>query len=233
MNCPRCGCFLQQNQKKCSKCKAPSTANTHKATTSSVLSPALSEQVPDRYASFPERAMSGVLDAIFLAVVETVLICTMNFLFPLERDIWTILTHTTLPFVVSFLYYPLLESSMWQATLGKRFIGLMVTDIKGSKLSIVRALFKQALQAVTGALLFGTIIFLCSTYSFHSTSEPTGLLFAGIFVANLLYFALHCAIVFTEKKQSVFDKLTGRLVYKHRRASDLLQPSVIEKSLSR
>lgn len=253
MNCQHCGCFIQQNEKKCSKCNghfstslltmanaARQTEETHslkwsivendtKFSKSNKALPAAQtaalsmtfeqEHVTHElhYASFVERVFSGVIDAALLTVSETVLICSINFLFPLERDIWTIALHTTLPMLISFMYYPLLESSNWQATFGKKFLGLMVTDIRGRKLTLTRALFKQTLQAVTAAILFGSIIFLCSSFSFHSALEPTGLLFAGVFVANLLYFGMHSAIVFTEKKQSVFDKITGRLVHKRTR----------------
>jgi uncharacterized RDD family membrane protein YckC len=41
--------------------------------------------------------------------------------------------------VLNWLYYSLLESSAWQATLGKKALGLEVTDLDGNRISFGRA----------------------------------------------------------------------------------------------
>jgi uncharacterized RDD family membrane protein YckC len=41
--------------------------------------------------------------------------------------------------VLKWLYYALLESSSWQATLGKMALGLQVTDLEGRRISFGRA----------------------------------------------------------------------------------------------
>jgi uncharacterized RDD family membrane protein YckC len=41
--------------------------------------------------------------------------------------------------LLTWLYYALLESSSWQATLGKKALGLEVTDLAGSRISFGRA----------------------------------------------------------------------------------------------
>ena len=41
--------------------------------------------------------------------------------------------------VLEWLYYALLESSAWQATLGKKALGLEVTDLAGARVSFGRA----------------------------------------------------------------------------------------------
>jgi uncharacterized RDD family membrane protein YckC len=41
--------------------------------------------------------------------------------------------------MVQWLYWALLESSSWQATIGKRLLGLYVTDLQGKRLSFARA----------------------------------------------------------------------------------------------
>ena len=40
---------------------------------------------------------------------------------------------------ISWLYYGFMESSRWQATLGKRAVGIMVTDMRGGRISFGRA----------------------------------------------------------------------------------------------
>ena len=42
-------------------------------------------------------------------------------------------------FVVPWLYFALFESSLWQGTLGKKALGLMVTDLDGKRISFLRA----------------------------------------------------------------------------------------------
>jgi uncharacterized RDD family membrane protein YckC len=44
-----------------------------------------------------------------------------------------------LALVLTWLYYALLESSSWQATLGKKALGLEVTDLAGGRISFGRA----------------------------------------------------------------------------------------------
>ena len=41
--------------------------------------------------------------------------------------------------VLKWLYYALLESSSWQATVGKKALGLEVTDLEGRRISFGRA----------------------------------------------------------------------------------------------
>jgi uncharacterized RDD family membrane protein YckC len=41
--------------------------------------------------------------------------------------------------VLNWLYFSLLESSSWQATLGKKALGLEVTDLAGRRISFGRA----------------------------------------------------------------------------------------------
>jgi uncharacterized RDD family membrane protein YckC len=55
-----------------------------------------------------------------------------------------------LPLVL--LYYPVLESSRWQATLGKRFYGLSVVTPWGTRISFVRALVRHLAKYLSGAL---------------------------------------------------------------------------------
>jgi len=62
---------------------------------------------------------------------------------PIEFAAW--LVATFLP----FFYWPLLESSHWQATVGKRVMGLQVTDAEGQRLSFVHALLRMLAKIVS------------------------------------------------------------------------------------
>lgn len=53
-----------------------------------------------------------------------------------------------------FLYWPVLESSSWQATVGKRIMGLQVTDADGGRLSFLHALMRM-LAKIVSSIPFG------------------------------------------------------------------------------
>ena len=52
--------------------------------------------------------------------------------------------------MIGWLYWAVMESSPWQATLGKRLFGIQVTDLQGQRISFARA----------SARHFGKIIFV-------------------------------------------------------------------------
>lgn len=57
--------------------------------------------------------------------------------------------------VGGWLYHALLESSEWQATAGKKAIGLTVTDLAGHKISFARASGRHFGKIVTGFIPLG------------------------------------------------------------------------------
>jgi uncharacterized RDD family membrane protein YckC len=57
--------------------------------------------------------------------------------------------------VGGWLYYAMMESSSWQGTVGKKAIGLMVTDMAGARISFGRASGRYFAKLVTGLVPFG------------------------------------------------------------------------------
>jgi len=57
-------------------------------------------------------------------------------------------------FVVKWLYYSLLESSAWQATLGKKALGLQVTDLEGHRIGFARATGRYFAKIVSSMILW-------------------------------------------------------------------------------
>lgn len=55
--------------------------------------------------------------------------------------------------VVNILYSTLMESSKYQATIGKLALGLIVTDVNGGKLDFVKALIRNVSKIVSGIIL--------------------------------------------------------------------------------
>jgi uncharacterized RDD family membrane protein YckC len=159
------------------------------------------------YANFFDRIKAGLADAIILAAIETpVSYAAAAAEIPTLHMVVAVFTMS-----LSYLYYPVMESSRFQATLGKKLCGLKVTDMKGERLSLRRALGKQTIQIIAAAMLFGGVFMLAGISHTFQSMTAIGTLYL---FANIVYFALHSCILFTTRKQSFFDKVTGRLVFR-------------------
>jgi len=106
------------------------------------------------YAGFWLRFVAWIIDRIVLQIASSILLLPFGAslglrqflrnhppsspeeLFPLFTSMGRIFLLTT---VLTWLYYALLESSVWQATLGKKALGLEVTDLAGSRIQFGRA----------------------------------------------------------------------------------------------
>lgn len=56
--------------------------------------------------------------------------------------------------LIAWLYFALCESSAWQATLGKRAVGIRVTDLAGRRIGLPRALGRYLAKLLSFAILF-------------------------------------------------------------------------------
>jgi uncharacterized RDD family membrane protein YckC len=65
----------------------------------------------------------------------------------------TVFAVEAIVFVAVGLYYSVMESSPWQATLGKRALGLQVTDLQGRRISFGRATGRYFAKIVSGLTL--------------------------------------------------------------------------------
>ena len=57
-------------------------------------------------------------------------------------------------FAAGWLYYALLESSSWQGTVGKKLLGLKVTDPNGNRISFGRATGRYFAKILSGMICF-------------------------------------------------------------------------------
>lgn len=55
--------------------------------------------------------------------------------------------------VIGWLYFALMESGAWQATLGKKALGLVVTDTNGYRISFMRATGRYFAKLLSGLIL--------------------------------------------------------------------------------
>jgi len=98
------------------------------------------------YAGFWWRVLAYLIDAVIFSVVFFPLGVIVGVVLvwsgadensPLVPVIKIVLNG--FEFLVGWLYYAFLESSPWQGSLGKKLLGLRVTDLNGNRISFARA----------------------------------------------------------------------------------------------
>ncbi|MBA2871570.1 putative RDD family membrane protein YckC [Anoxybacillus calidus] len=104
-----------------------------------------------KYAGFWLRLGAYILDSIILFPVGFVLGFVFGLLEPEDGTIGVILQF--LIFVVTWLYFALMESSSIQGTLGKKIVGIQVTDTDGNKISFLRATGRHFSKILSSLIL--------------------------------------------------------------------------------
>lgn len=157
------------------------------------------------YAGFWLRVVAAIIDGLLIGIPFVVIaVVIFASALPMMRDLGRepnpnpfllislffprLLLLAALGLVGTWLYWSLLESSSWQATIGKKALGLYVTDLAGARLTFGRA---------SGRFFAGRGI---------------------AYVPSLggLYFLIDCIMAgVTEKKQAVHDMIAGCLVQRN------------------
>jgi uncharacterized RDD family membrane protein YckC len=112
------------------------------------------------YAGFWLRFAAYFIDAIVVYVV--IFIFTMVFglsFFGLDTDSGEMpgvgfFGPLAILYLGIILYFPLMESSKWQATLGKRAVGIIVTDLDGRRISVGKAFGRFFSKIISGIILY-------------------------------------------------------------------------------
>lgn len=158
MQCPRCGAELPGGAETCPACGEPAGRDSGQQTPSG-LAEARRKVV---YAGFWLRAIAYAIDSVLLAAVVGIAIVgpMMSHAGISTDNPWILFTGTSRQILAinlavtmaSWLYWAVLESSAWQATVGKKMMGLYVTDLQGRRISLARAsgrYFGKTLSALT------------------------------------------------------------------------------------
>lgn len=97
------------------------------------------------------------------------------------------------PLLLSCVYYTLMESSQYQATLGKSLCKLKVVDYSGQRVTIARAFVRYCVKNC------GAVFFL---FGFITSSLDCVIRFG---IGFLCFFFVTAAILVTDRKQGVYD----------------------------
>ena len=182
MFCPKCGAQLADDAAFCTNCgqatqRVPSAAYPSPAAPPPLQPPRPVEQQPAQnawqtgaarqpvaYAGFWLRVVAYIIDAIILAFASAVVFFPLfgANLHSFSRDNpWEFYTTFSRPIValkllgimLSWIYYATCESSAWQATLGKKALGLKVTDLYGNRITFARASGRFFGKILSGLIL--------------------------------------------------------------------------------
>jgi uncharacterized RDD family membrane protein YckC len=129
--------------------------------------PGIPVQVPALYAGFWRRFVAALIDGLVLffpfCVVASVMIFILRFVGAKQGHDPTLAIVIASPLATIVLvssYFAVLESSPWQATLGKMALGLYVCDVEGCRLTLGHAT-GRALAKCVSSLTLGVGYLLC------------------------------------------------------------------------
>lgn len=163
MFCQKCGKQVPDGAAFCQHCGGSTVSPSAAVSPPSQPSPGPAVE----YAGFWLRVVATIIDGLILGVVFIVLIIVLVLFAAvvsgvsdarkLEDNpivILFVLLFYALSIVLPWLYAAYMESSSWQATLGKKMLGLVVTDIRGEPISFWRATGRHFGKIVSGMILY-------------------------------------------------------------------------------
>jgi len=177
LQCPKCGAELPEGAESCPSCGEPVASGSAGPTNASGFAAARRKVV---YAGFWLRLLAYLIDSFLLAIfVGFAILRPMMMRAGISADNpWVLFTGTSRQVfainlavtMASWLYWSLMESSVWQATPGKKMLGLRVTDLEGRRISMARAsgrYFGKAISTLTLLLGFAMAGFTEKKQALH------------------------------------------------------------------
>lgn len=202
MKCPSCGAENNKIAKFCTKCgTALSSSSQTSDTPTQKLSDSISETSEQiNYARLWIRLGAFIIDFILLSVAFITIAALMGISLVTSMEIkdegYTFFILAGI-LALSWLYNAGMESSSHQATLGKRAVGLKVTDLEGNRISFGKATVRYFFKYIC--------IFLVNINGIPYSVQ--GVVAIG-YLVNFLF------IPFNSKKQALHDIIAHTVVIK-------------------
>ena len=158
MYCRKCGTWCEDQAVFCSQCgeslagndkQNPGTmynTNNSYGTNSYNMNYQGGYGIMVTYAGFWKRVLAIIIDGLILGIVEGII----NWIF---TSVGLETVGSILSIIIAWLYYSLMESSEYQATLGKMALHLRVTDVTGNRVSFARATGRYFGKIISGIIL--------------------------------------------------------------------------------
>jgi uncharacterized RDD family membrane protein YckC len=149
LQCPNCGANVSEGAGFCNSCGQRLDSVTAREQSSSPTPWSPATRVSVAYAGFWLRLVAYVIDSLVLGIFVgfAILMPLMQRAGVSADNPWVLFTGQSkqiaainmLVTMAAWVYWALMESSPWQATLGKKALGLVVTDLEGRRISFARA----------------------------------------------------------------------------------------------
>jgi uncharacterized RDD family membrane protein YckC len=156
MFCSKCGANVTEGSTFCNACGAPvAGVGVPRVAGPPIAAPVGYAAVPGApravYAGFWLRFVAIIIDGLVLALAGAIVTAPFGASFGLHsllrgralgspgEWIGAAVFFKILLMVLHWLYFAFLESSEWQGTLGKKALGLEVTDMNGNRIDFARA----------------------------------------------------------------------------------------------
>jgi uncharacterized RDD family membrane protein YckC/Tfp pilus assembly major pilin PilA len=153
MKCLQCGAELAPEAQYCSKCGASTSASGgYGVSAASQAAQPASVDMTGVYAGFWRRFAAFIIDSIVIYAVAFA--AALGLAFGGAGDPGSMMLLNLGFLVLAWLYYALQESSEAQATLGKRALGIKVTDERCERISFGRATGRHFAKIIS-SLVFG------------------------------------------------------------------------------
>jgi uncharacterized RDD family membrane protein YckC len=141
MFCSQCGTNNSEEAKFCANCGAQIGLASEPA----IKQPATSPTTP-KFAGFWLRTLAAIIDDVLYQVVSVILALPLAYSLGASMSMagrYSAAAGAVLGFfidvLVSWLWFTIPESSKWQATVGKKLLGLKVTDENGERIGFGKA----------------------------------------------------------------------------------------------
>jgi len=182
MFCSKCGSNLTPGTAFCQVCGTavspaaaaiPAPAGSAPTLAAGSVSPHWLPPITRAYAGFWLRLVAHIIDGLIIGAVGGAVLLPMffltglgGFLRALSHDrqpdptviasfISSIALLVLLSVIGSWLYYAYFESSDWQATVGKKVMNLIVTDMDGNRITFGRASGRYFAKIISGLIPLG------------------------------------------------------------------------------
>lgn len=120
-------------------------------------------EIKKSYGGFWKRVIAYLIDAFIIAFPVTMIFGTVIPQTMMTDNIQVTSVAVSMPqvilFVASWVYFAGLESSVWQATVGKKMLAMKVTDMNGARIDFIKATIRYLSKFLSSfILMFGFIM---------------------------------------------------------------------------
>ena len=124
-------------------------------------------EIKKNYGGFWKRVVAYLIDAFIIAFPVTMIFGTVIPQAMMTDNVQVTSVAVSMPQVImlvaSWVYFAGLESSVWQATVGKKMLGMQVTDTSGERIDFIKATIRYFAKILSSFILMIGFIMVAFT----------------------------------------------------------------------